>query len=506
MKIRQGKVYLVGAGPGDCGLLTVKGLEKLKIADVVVYDRLINNELLSFCKEECEKIFVGKESGYHPIKQEKITEILLNKSKAGNIVVRLKGGNPFVFGRGSEEAIALKKAGIDFEIIPGITSGLAAPIYSGIPITQRGLITQCVFVTAHECPDKPGTQVDWEKLAKLKNTSLVIYMGASRIEAISQKLIEYGMNPGTPAAVVENGTLPNQRTITARLDHITEEFKKENFHAPAIIMISPAISLRDEISWFEKKRLLNKRIVISGEKDQQDELYHHLSDLGAEVLKLSLIKKKIKNPDINLPELFLKNNFEWVCFTGESEVKSFFELLKEKKSDARIFGNKKIASIGSGTAKTLESFGLTPDYTRDELSSALSTDSFKNKYKMNGHDLLWIKNFNGQALVPDEFRGMGKKVRAVEVCEYQPDNPEPGIVDEIKNNGADVFIFTNKSAIENFFNVLGYEKTKEILNNKKVIATDPVSAEALTGKGIVNVIVSSKQSAQSICEAVYDLF
>jgi uroporphyrinogen III methyltransferase/synthase len=255
MDKRTGKIFIVGAGPGDKGLITLNAMEKLKIADVVVYDRLINDELLSFCRDDCEMIFVGKESGFHPIEQDKITEILIEKSKQGFNVVRLKGGNPFIFGRGSEEAKEIQKANIDFEIIPGITSGFAAPIYSGIPITQRGMITQCVFITAHECPDKPGTQVEWEKLAKLKNTSLIIYMGASRIEEISKTLIQYGMDSTTPAAAIENATLPNQRTLTAPLDEIAVKFKEQKFHAPVIIMISPAISLKEEVSWFEKKIL-----------------------------------------------------------------------------------------------------------------------------------------------------------------------------------------------------------------------------------------------------------
>ncbi len=275
--MEYGKVYIVGAGPGDPDLITVKALKKLRQADVVVYDRLINNDLLSYCKKECEKIFVGKKSGYHPIEQECIIEILINKAKLGFNVARLKGGNPFVFGRGSEEAAALKKAGIDFEIIPGITSGLSAPIYSGIPITQRGLITQCILITAHECPDKPETQVEWEKLAKLKNANLIIYMGASRIERICSELIKHGMNPAMPVAVIENGTLPTQRTVTAKLDEIADEFKKQNFHPPVIIMISPTVALREEISWFEKEQLFNieslsdlggKRIVLSGNREK----------------------------------------------------------------------------------------------------------------------------------------------------------------------------------------------------------------------------------------------
>lgn len=264
--MKYGKVYLVGAGPGDPELITLKALRKLELADVVVYDRLINNDLLSYCQKECEKIFVGKEAGYHPIEQERITEILINKSKLGLEVVRLKGGNPFVFGRGSEEAVALKNACIDYEIIPGITSGLSAPIYSGIPITQRGLITHCVLITAHESPDKPETQVEWEKLASLRNTNLIIYMGASKIEKICAQLIKYGMSPAMPAAAIENGTLQEQRTITARLDEIAKEFKKEDFHPPVIIVISPTVSMRDQISWFKEKKLLSDTIFETDKK------------------------------------------------------------------------------------------------------------------------------------------------------------------------------------------------------------------------------------------------
>jgi uroporphyrin-III C-methyltransferase len=257
--VEYGRVFIVGAGPGDPDLITLKALSKLREAEVVVYDRLINNELLSYCSAGCKKIFVGKESGHHPIKQEQIIEILIAKAKAGFNVVRLKGGNPFIFGRGSEEAAALKKEGIEFEVIPGVTSGLSVPIYSGIPITHRGLITQCVLITAHECPGKPETQVEWSKLAKLKNTNLIIYMGASRIEKICRELMRNGMDPLMPAAVIENGTMPEQRTITGTINSISEKFDKMNFHPPVIIMISPTVALRDEISWFaESHSLVNE--------------------------------------------------------------------------------------------------------------------------------------------------------------------------------------------------------------------------------------------------------
>lgn len=262
-----GKVYIVGAGPGDPGLITLKALNAIQHADVVVYDRLVGTEVLNYCRKECDQIFVGKEDGYHPINQEAINNILITKARSGLSVVRLKGGNPFVFGRGFEETLELSKAGIKYEVIPGLTSGLSAPIYSGIPITQRELITQCVLVTAHESPDKPESQVDWEKLAGLRNTSLIIYMGASRIEKICSKLMEFGMDGAMPVAVIENGTLPIQRTITARLDGIAEKFKVNNFHSPVIIMISPAVALKEEPSWFEKEMLSHADIAVADKKE-----------------------------------------------------------------------------------------------------------------------------------------------------------------------------------------------------------------------------------------------
>ena len=244
---RFGKVFLVGAGPGDPELITIKAVDKIKNADVVVYDRLIGIDILNYCREDCEKIFVGKESGFHLIEQEEITKILIEKSRLGLNVVRLKGGNPYVFGRGSEEAIGLQKAGIEFEVIPGVTSGTAAPTCSGIPVTHRGLITQCVFVTGHECPDKPESQVDWKCLANMKNTSLIIYMGLSRIESICTMLIKYGMDTDNPAAVIENGTMPNQRTITGTVSNIAKLSKEKEFKPPCLIMISPTITLRNDI-------------------------------------------------------------------------------------------------------------------------------------------------------------------------------------------------------------------------------------------------------------------
>jgi uroporphyrinogen III methyltransferase/synthase len=496
-----GKVFIVGAGPGDPGLITLNALGKLKLADVVVYDRLINSELLSFCREDCERVFVGKESGYHAIEQEKITEILINKSKSGLNVVRLKGGNPFVFGRGSEEALELKKAGIEFEIIPGITSGLSAPVYSGIPITQRGLITQCIFITAHECPDKPGTQVDWDKLAKLKNTSLIIYMGASRIEAISEKLIKYGMDPATPVAAIENGTLPKQRTLTARLDKIAEDFKQKNFHAPVIIMVSPTVALRESISWYEKKPLFNKRIAVAGAQEQFDDLHNMLYDLGAEMFPLNVLKIQSSNPEINLKELFSEDDFEWILFTSKNAVKFFWELLKRENLDSRIFGTKKIAAVGYGLTKTIESFGLNPDYSSEEFNPDSFHNDFPKNYGIAGKKLLRILDDSPLDKISNELNSMGIKTHSIKVFEILPNQPKPELIAEIQKHYPDILIFASKVSIDYFFNVLTAETATNILNNCGSIVVEPVTPDDLINKNIR----SKKISADYTIDKMHDI-
>lgn len=505
MKNKPGKIYLIGAGPGDKGLITLNALEKLKIADVVVYDRLINDELLTFCKNNCEKIFVGKESGYHPIEQEKITELLINKSKKGNTVVRLKGGNPFIFGRGSEEALELNKEGINFEIIPGITSGLAAPVYCGIPITQRGVITQCVFITAHECPDKPGTQVEWKKLAKLKNTSLIIYMGASRIETISKTLIKYGMDPSTPAAAIENATLPVQRTLTARLDEIADKFKAEKFHAPVIIMISPTISLRKEICWFEKKPLFNKRIVIAGSSEQRSYYYNLLAELGADILYLPVMNIKIKKEKFDLHDLLRKSDFEWLLFTNELAVRYLFDIIKRENLDSRIFGEKKIAAVGNRTVEILKSFNLIADFNIPEFE----TDSFQNKFikqkQIAGKKILRIQNDRPYDKIQQYLINSNVTIEELNVYSVFENALDEDLITKLNEKNSDIFIFSDPSSIDYLFNALGTRTASDILLKSKSIIVDPATPEALLEEKFDQFHISAQYMGGNLQEFVNKL-
>ena len=497
-KTKFGKVYILGAGPGDPGLLTLKGMQKIRIADVVVFDRLISTDLLSFCKKDCEKIFVGKESGFHPIKQEEIIELLISKAKEGKYVVRLKGGNPFIFGRGSEEAVALGNQNIEFEIIPGITAGTAAPIYAGIPITQRGQICQSVFVTAHESPDKPDTQAEWEALAKMKNTSIVIYMGASKIDIISSVLIKYGMDPGTPAAAIENGTLSKQRTITSTLEKIPGVFKENEFKAPCIIMFSPTVNLRQEIAWWEKKPLFNKRVLVTESLNYTDELYMLLSDLGADIIQLPLSKTEFVVPSDEKIRSFLKSKQEWIIFSKEDEVKYFFEFLHSCNLDIRFFGGKKIVSTGGGISELLNSYKITPDVVIYSAGSKKIIKEFEKKHDLVGKKFLRICEIDSREYMTREIQKSGGIVDELNLYKTVAINRDSDTIDNLKENFPDIFIFTNFISFSDFFDIFGKETAFNMLNERLIIASGFETTEFSNIKNIDDLIIHSAQNVEDI--------
>jgi len=500
--MKFGTVYIVGAGPGDPGLITVKAINRVKNADVVVYDRLVNDSLLCYCKNNCEQIYVGKQSGFHCIKQEEITKILIKKAKIGLNVVRLKGGNPFIFARGSEEAIALRKEGIEFEIIPGITSGTAAPIYSGIPITQRGLVTQCVFLTAHECPEKDGTQVEWKKLAQLKNTTFMIYMGASRIEAISKTMIKYGLDSKTPVAVIENGTLSKQRTLTSTIDNVHIEFHRLGFHAPAIIMISPTVNFRKDIAWWEKLPLYSKKIIITEPYNHSEKLYSSLYNLGAEIVHLPLVRTERNKPSKGVKALFKNLNFDWLLFSCGTEVDYFFEQLLSEDLDSRILANTKIAAIGSNAKEKLKHYGIIPDYFADNFAPASFTNDFIESVIINESNFLRIANNEKKDPISEILLGLGANIESMELFRNVYQKPAQDMVDNLISEGADIFIFSDSSIVNHYFEILGNETATEILSKCKSVLVDTEPIEILTKKNIQNVVVHSNYSVKGISEVI----
>ena len=360
----NGKVYLVGAGPGDGGLMTLKGKTLISKADVIVYDRLVGPEIMEMIPADAEKIDVGKNAGNHPVPQHEINRILLDQAKAGKVVVRLKGGDPFVFGRGGEELELLEENGIDFEVVPGITSSIAAAAYGGIPVTHRDFCSSLHIITGHA---KAGAElkIDFDALVRLKGT-LVFMMSVSTVDRIADGLIKAGMDSEMPAAIVERGTMPGQRTFTAPLSQICEVVRENNVKSPAVILVGKVCSLSDKFDWFDKKPLLGKRVVVTQPAARNSKLANGLRQLGAEVIMYPCIETTPIRP-LDVPEIYEEPDtrgkaFDTFVFTSAEGVRSYCEWLLEEGLDMRALAGISIACIGSATAAALRDYGLTADF------------------------------------------------------------------------------------------------------------------------------------------------
>jgi|DewCreStandDraft_4_1066084.scaffolds.fasta_scaffold00022_246 uroporphyrinogen III methyltransferase/synthase len=503
--MNEGKVYIAGAGPGDIGLITLKTFEKLQIADVILYDNLANKDLLDFCKNDAEKIFVGKEAGKHHVSQTQTIEILKTKAKEGKTVLRLKGGDPLIFGRGSEEASALRKENINFEIIPGISAASGASAYSGIPLTHRNLVTQCIFITAHESPNKKESQIEWEKLANLKNTTIAIYMGAAMLPKITKKFIDLGRNPNEKIAIVQNATLPSQKTFVTTLSDVEKEIINENIQPPIITFITPTIDLIDELKWYERKSLFGKRIVLTRALNQSRSLKEMLREEGATVIQLSTIKIIQSIPNVNLNDIISKP-YDWVIFTSENGVKFFFELLFSNGLDSRIFYNKRIATIGSETAKSLYNFGIKADFIPTNYTSIALINEFQKNNWIEGQRFLRIKGDFHFDYVAEKLMEYGGIVQNLEVYKTLQEEVRKEAIDELRNKSADAFIFTSSSTVMNFFSMQGETNAANFLSKSLALAIGPVTASKLKEKGVKNIAIADNHTANGIVKKLKEIF
>lgn len=501
----KGKVFLIGAGPGDPDLITLKGSEILKKADVVLYDRLVNNSLLKYCSQNSELIFVGKEADRHPIPQEEIIKILIEKANQNKTVVRLKGGDPYIFGRGSEEAFALFEQGIDFEVIPGITAGIAAAAYSGTPLTHRNLVTQTIFITAHESPEKNESQIQWEYISKLENTSIVIYMGAATLPWIVNKLINLGFNPSTPSIIIQNATLPTQRQFYDTLEKLPELARIEQIKPPIITIIGETAKFSDKLNWFSKKTLFGKKIVCTRAEDQMHSLSETLEKNGAKVLNFSVIKTNQKKPEKKIKNL-LAQNFDWIIFSSENGVRYFFNLMKEENLDARAFKKTKIACIGKETAAKLLEFGVIADFVPTSYTSAVFVDEFDASFDLKGKKILRVKGNFQRDYILDTLKEKGNDVQPIEVYSIEKNRPENRILYQLLSDGADAYLFTSSSTVINFFEVLGKNEAYNLLSQSNVFAIGPVTKETLNDYQITNIIMSDNYSIEGLVNTVIRFF
>jgi uroporphyrinogen III methyltransferase/synthase len=480
-------VYLVGAGPGDPGLLTHRALELIAQADVIVYDRLIPRDALRGAKPGAELIYAGKQGGGESTDQAEIERTLVDRASCGLSVVRLKGGDPFVFGRGGEEAEALRAAGAEFEVVPGVTAGVAAPAYAGIPVTHRDAASAVAFVTGHEDPSKPETALDWDALARFPGT-LVIYMGVRRLEQIAKALIGGGRDAGEPAAVVQRGTFPDQRVATGTLATIAQAASERQIKAPAIAVFGRVASLRNELQWFEDRPLAGLSVAVTRAREQASGLAARLAGLGATVIEAPAIKiVPLEGP---APAL---DSYDLVCLTSPNGVRLLFERLSASGQDARAFAGARVAAIGPGTAAALAERGITADvvperFVAEGLVAALADIPVKRA--------LVARAAEARDVLPEALRDRGAEVDVLALYETVAEPLPDADLEAIPQ--ADYVTFTSSSTVRFFFGAAGDRLSPET----RLASIGPVTSSALRERGLEPHVEASRHDIEGLVDAL----
>ncbi len=448
---QKGRVYLVGAGPGALGLVTLRARQLIEQADVLVYDYLCNPEMLRWAKLDVEKIYAGKSGAAHTLTQDEINRLLVERAKLGKQVVRLKGGDPYVFGRGGEEAQVLVRAGVSFETVPGVTSAIAAPAYAGIPVTHRDCASTVTFVTGHEDPSKPGSAIDWQHLAQLRGTKIFL-MGVERLREIAQRLIGEGMDPTTPVALVRWGTTTRQESLEGTLATIADLIQQRGFTAPAVTIVGDVVKLRSELNWYEALPLFGQRVVVTRSRQQASALTEKLRLLGADVLEISTIRI-VALPLNQAQQTKLANlgtHYDWLIFTSPNAVDLFFSEFSNIQGDLRTLKSIKIAVVGPATAGRLKALHLHADlqpevHTAEKLADLFSEAEVKGMRFCLPHGRL------ADPLLGNRLRKLGGDVEEWTLYDTQPEKDDlTGARARYLKEGAHWITFTSSSTVENW--------------------------------------------------------
>jgi uroporphyrinogen III methyltransferase/synthase len=502
------KVYLVGAGPGDPGLITVKGAEALQHADAVVYDFLANEKLLRLAKADCETIYVGKQAGKHSMPQEKINALLVRLWKEGKTVVRLKGGDPFVFGRGGEEAQALVEAKVPFEVVPGITAGLAGLAYAGIPATHRGKSVSATLVTGHEDPTKEASDLDWKALAASGGT-IIVYMGVRNLPMIAKSLIDGGLGADTPAALVRMATFPEQEVVASTLGRIEAEAKAAGIKPPALFCVGSVVELRQELNWFENLPLFGKRIVITRPREQSTQQRAALEGLGASVIEHAAIEIL---PPTSFAELDQAiegiHGFDIVLFTSVNGVKHFFERLQSLGFDSRKLAGTFIGVIGPATGGALEAFGIQPDMKPDRFTTAALIPALQDRFKdLKGKQALLPRADIAPDLLCKELEELGVVVK--EVTAYRTlaaGEDKQALIEAFEQGRIDAVTFASSSAAQSFIDSLGADALKAHKGNARFVSIGPVTSQTLRDAGFPPDAEAKEHTIPGLTEALMKIF
>src|SRR6266446_1225732 len=500
---QKGVVYLVGAGPGDAGLLTLRGAELLARADVVVYDALVNPELLRLAPKSAEIIYGGRRAREHGVPRDQVNQLLIAKAREGKTVVRLKGGDPYVFGRGGEEAEQLADAAIPFEVVPGVSSFVAVPSYAGVPLTHRDFCSRLTLITGHEDPSKEASNIDWPQVAKTPGTQ-VIMMGTDRIGEIARTLIVNGMAADTPIAMVRWGTTGRQQSIAGTLATIGEIAAKEKIGPPTVAVIGEVVKLRDKLNWFEKRPLFGKKVVITRARGQTADLARKLKDLGANVIEAPAIKLEPPSGREDLVDALLElNAYDWLVFTSPNGVTTFFEYFFRRFHDMRDLGGARIAAVGPATANKLKELHLQVDLMPDEALAANIAEAFTEFESIENLKICLLRAEVASRELPDALEALGAIVDDVACYKTVPETADPtGAATKLLESGADWVTFTSTSTVEHFHARFDLPAVLKKFPQMKLATIGPETSKALAALGPTPAVEARQHTVEGLVEAL----
>lgn len=499
----NGTVYLVGAGPGDAGLLTLRGAELLARAEVVVYDALVNAELLRLAPKNAEIIYGGKRAKDHATPQKDLNQLLIAKAKEGKTVVRLKGGDPYVFGRGGEEAEELADASVPFEVVPGVSSFVAVPNYAGVPLTHRGFCSRLTLITGHEDPTKEASSIDWPQVAATPGTK-VIMMGTDRIGEIARTLIGHGMPPATPIAMVRWGTTGHQQSIEGTLATIGEVAEKTRIGPPTVAVIGEVVKLRSKLNWFERRPLFGRRIVVTRAREQAGQLARALSELGAEVLEVPTIKIEPPTRREDIVDALLElNSYDWLVFTSPNGVTTFFDYFFRQFHDMRDIGGCRIAAVGPATARKLKELHLQVDLMPDEALGSSVAKAFAEYESIENLKICLLRAEVANRELAAALEEMGAIVDDIACYRTVPETQDPsGAVDRLLEKGADWITFTSASTVEHFHARFDLPVMLKKFPEMKLASIGPETSKALLALKLKPHLEAKLHTSEGLVEAL----
>ena len=497
---KSGKVYLVGAGPGDLGLVTLRAKECIENADVVVYDHLANPEMLGWARDDAEIVYAGKEAGEHLLSQQEIDALLVEKARGGRAVARLKGGDPFLFGRGAEEAQAIVDAGIEFEIVPGITSAIAGPAYAGIPVTHRAENSHVTFFTGHEDPAKTESAIDYAALAKLGGTQVML-MGVERLGAVTREMLKQGVREDLPVALIRWATTGRQETLTGTLEDIAQRAVASGFAAPAVAVFGEVVALRKTLNWYEKRPLSGKRIVVTRTRKQASALSDKLRALGAQVIELPTIRIEPPSDLRTFAELVQDAHiYDWIVFTSANGVEAFFEIFFKLYDDAREIGSARIAVIGAATAQRVKDFHLHVDLQPEEFVAEAVVKEFQKQGSIENLRILLVGAEKTRDVLPKELSALGAIVDEAFAYRTVPETRDTtGARGRLAKEGADLITFTSSSTVENFL-ALGLPWPKGM----QVASIGPITSKTARDHGLKIDVEAHRHDIHGLVQIIQD--